>query len=308
MNLYVFDIPEETIELAAWLETHLVGPELGELVAELAAIHDVAISDSVGPASRDRPDEGALQKSLGRELPSILRDGLRNTPRSQLQTLLRNPRLLLDLQERILINGGEYWQGKSSAESPSAATLEKIWSDLEPALAVPLVAPAAKGLKWTVRILMVIAASVMGVATGLHFSRPHARVEPTPSPTVIPVAQTGWGWNKPDAFPQNLDPKSYLSFLADGAEEWFKKRPENREDLEKRLTQFRKGCDTLINAEHQPLDPADRAWLKERCTVWSEKLDKHLADLRSGKDVLKVREEADGTVQKLVTALKSRLS
>lgn len=304
MNLRVFDIPEETADLAAWLETHLVGPDLGELVAELAAIHDIPASLSTGLAALERPDEGALEKSLGRELPAILRNGLRNIPRMQLQVLLRKPQLLLDLQERVLVEGGNFWRERQLRESASVAPIEKIWSELQPALAVPLVSPAGNRLKWTVRALMLLAASIMGVAAGLYFSRPAA-----PQPGANPqVAQGGWGWNKPDAFPQNLDPKSYLGRLAEGAEEWFKTRPESREDLDKRIAQFRKGCDTLVRAEHQPLSATDRDWLRERCRVWSDKFDKHLTDLRSGKDVLQVREEADGTIQKLVTALRSRIS
>lgn len=312
MNLCVFDIPEETAELAAWLETRLVSPHLGDLVAELAAIHDIPAPLSAGLAALERPDEGALEKSLGRELPTILREGLRNTPRSQLQTLLRNPQLLLDLQERILMEGGDYWSQRSPRDSATTAALAKTWAVLEPSLATPIIASSTRGLKWAVRILMVLAASVMGVAAGLHFFRPASPPEqrplPGPAPGPAAVTQTGWGWNKPDAFPQNLDPKSYLTRLADGAEEWFKKRPENREDLEKRIAQFRKGCDTLLKAEHQPLKPADKAWLQERCKVWSDKLDTHLAELRSGKDISKVRDDADATIKKLATALRTRIS
>lgn len=304
MNLCVFDIPEETAELAVWLETQLTGLDLGNLVAELSAIHGVPTVLSGGIASQERPDEGALEKSLGRELPAILRSGLQNVPHSQLRVLLRNPQLLLDLQERILSNGGDYWRDKFSREHASSALLEKVWSDLEPALAAPIVAPARHGLKWTVRVLMVLAASIMGFAAGLHFFRP----PPPKQPADGPVAQTGWGWNKPDAFPNDLDPQAYFQRLADGADEWFKKRPETREALETRIAQFRKGCDALQQAEHEPLRPEDKAWLKERCKLWSDKLDQHLADLRAGKDVSQVRSEADATINKLVTALRTRIS
>lgn len=304
MKLCVFDIPDETTELAAWLEAQLTGPELGNLVAELSAIHGVPTVLTGGVAALGRPDEGALEKSLGRELPIILRNGLQKIPRSQLQVLLRNPQLLLDLQERILSDGGSYWREKFSREHSSAAPLDRIWSDLEPALATPIVAPERHGLKWTVRILIVLAASLMGFAGGLHFFRP----PPPKQPDDGPVAQTTWGWNKPDAFPNDLDPKAYLHLLADGAEEWFKKRPESREALETRIAQFRTGCDALQRAEHQPLRQEDKTWLKERCKLWSDKLDQHLADLRSGKDVSQVRNEADATINKLVTALRTRIS
>jgi hypothetical protein len=118
----------------------------------------------------------------------------------------------------------------------------------------------------------------------------------------------GWGWDRPGALAVDLNAPEYLNHLADGANEWFKKRPETRQDLEQRLREFRRGCDTLIAAPHPQLSDADRDWLVERCRVWSGKLDQHVADLQTGTELTRVRDAADETIRKLIQALRDRTS
>jgi hypothetical protein len=292
MNLFVLEIPEETAKLAEWLEGHLVGPNLGDLVAELAAIHGTAA------------ERGDHKISLGGDRTAVSRaidGGLGVLTRPMLQTLLRNPDLLLQLQEIFLTSNSNYWRDKCQALPVSAAAGEQGWQRLQPLLAASdVVRQKSSGpnrARMIVRIAAAVAAAILVTSVGLRFFRPQP-----------PQVAQGWGWNKPDAFPQNLEPKAYLQHLANAADEWFKKRPENKEDLAKRITQFRNGCDVLLRADHKPLAPADREWLKERCRTWSGMLDQHLADLNAGKDVPAVRNEADATIRKLVQALRGRLT
>jgi hypothetical protein len=125
-----------------------------------------------------------------------------------------------------------------------------------------------------------------------------------PLPQEAPVA--GWGWDRPGALASHLPADEYLLHLANAAQDWFKRRPETAEGLRIRIEEFRHGCDTLIAAPHTPLAAADRAWLVERCTAWRGKLDEHLAALAAGSPVPEVRDAADATVNKLMTALRDR--
>ena len=73
-------IPENPADQSAWLESLLVGPDLGRLVAELRAVHGV-----------DEPSR-SLDAVLGRWADTVLRNGLSALPRENLRELLRHPR------------------------------------------------------------------------------------------------------------------------------------------------------------------------------------------------------------------------
>ncbi len=136
--------------------------------------------------------------------------------------------------------------------------------------------------------------------------------EPTPTLATTsadpePAAPaSGWGWDRPGAIPNDVPPSTYLTTLAHGADEWFNKRPTDPEGVKKRISDFRKGCSTLIASSHEPLAEEDRTWLVEKCKKWRDKLDEHLAALDAGEDPLAVRAAADETVTKLIKAMRAR--
>src|SRR4051794_38034886 len=98
MTPRVLDMPDDPSELAPWLDRQLVGLDLAALVAELEVVHG---RTSPAPA-------GGLAAALAGRLPDVLRLGLTAAPRSALGVLLRHPRMLLDLQSRVLLEGGPY--------------------------------------------------------------------------------------------------------------------------------------------------------------------------------------------------------
>jgi hypothetical protein len=97
MNALVLDMPDDPTEQAPWLDRKLVGPDLAALVAELDAVHGRA-----QPAPQPPP---ALDTLLGGNRRAVLQRGLSVLPRPALGMLLRHPRLLLELQEAILLQG-----------------------------------------------------------------------------------------------------------------------------------------------------------------------------------------------------------
>lgn len=302
MNLYAFDIPDAPADLAPWLERQLTGLHLAELVAELVAVHGASAAD-------DR----SLEEVLGPHLQQVLDSGLSAAPLSVLQDLLRHPEILLALQERLLIDGGAYWDG---VEEDSAAFEEQVargWQqlsktlgeDVAPAGAVktrlvepePTAArPAAKprSRSWGLMLVTTAAALAVGFFLGDRFGPPP------------PQVATGWGWQRPGALDAVGSQKEYLNHLANAADEWFKKRPETPAALAKRISEFRDGCTTLLLAEHRPLTAETKAWLRERCSVWAGKLDAHRAALEAGQPVPTVRDAADDTIRKLIQAMRKK--
>jgi hypothetical protein len=111
---------------------------------------------------------------------------------------------------------------------------------------------------------------------------------------------------KPDALPQDQGAHAYLDSLADAAEQWFNRRPEDAAGLAKRLAEMRQGCSTLLLADHRPLAEEDRVWLRTRCRDWAVKLDGYLAAVERGQDVNQVRSQADATIRQAAAALRTR--
>jgi hypothetical protein len=287
MKFSALDIPDSNADLAGWLEQHLVGVELADVIAGLEVFR------------HETGDAPALDTVLNGRQPAVLDQGLAALTEPQLISLLRHPRLLLPLQERVLTYGGRYWQDQPI--SPEQRRLiEAGWAAVSdrtsPASTRPPVAAGGgiptRRTPWA-KVLSIAALVLVAVFGWRQFQ------SPTPTPP-------GWGWDKPGALASNLPARDYLNSLADAANDWFKKRPDDAAALRSRIEQFRAGCDTLIAAPHTPLAAADRDWLRERCAVWRGKLDGHLAALQAGQSVEEVRDAADATISKLMTAIRDR--
>jgi hypothetical protein len=255
MRLIALEIPDQASDLAAWLEGHLAGTDLAALVAELEAVH--GRGGGLPPV--------ALDTVLGSERDAVLARGLALLPPEPTGQLLRHPRLLLDLQELILREGGAYWHKR--AES----VLERGWS-AEQRTGVD------RGWDWLKANVIEAAGPARSdpaglVQTALKEARPRSRrrwgslalVSLAAAAAVVlaivvlpfgdrrrqgadgaKVTSSGWGWDRPDAFPQGLGSRAYLEHLADGAHEWFNKRPDDAASLARRITEFRQGCTVLI--------------------------------------------------------------
>lgn len=293
------NIPEQADALAGWLERQLVGLDLAELVAELEAIH---------PAAAPLP----LDDVLGGQRDEVLRRGLGALPAAALRQLLRQPRLLLQLQELVLEYGGPYW-GEVDAGGELELAMHRGEQRLMTAVReqrpaappAPVVRPAEAVTAWYRRpsvVSLATAAAVLLAVGGYWFWQ--GRTSQTTGPG--PVAEKPWGWNKPDALPKDKPAPEYLNALAEAGREWFKQQPDDAPGVAKRIGEFRQGCSRLILAPHQPLGDEDRKWLVERCRVWAKKLDYQLVALEQGEDPVQVRTEVDRIVNTLVDALHDR--
>lgn len=274
MRLLSLDIPDNHAELASWLERHLVGLELRDLVVELEAIRDGQTSVST------------LDDLIGAQLTDVLKNGLGALSASQLRSLFANPTVLFELQERVLIDGGEYWESiPISNEHQQAVNLG--WERLQTSIPDPQPLSRRRLLQI---VTSVAAAAVVGGIVWLN----------------QPPAGPSWGWDRPDALTADLDASDYLNHLADAADEWFKKPRDTKAALGKRLADFRHGCDTLIASPHPQLSNDDRQWLVNKCKEWAGTLDEHLAELDRGVPVGTVSVAADETITELIDAIRER--
>ena len=297
MKLVALEIPDDPALLPGWLEGHLVNTDLAALVAELEAVHG------------EQPDNLSLTDVLRDRRDAVLTRGLASLPAEGLKSLLRNPRLLLELQELILTEGGPCWLNGAAEAASKQDDLERVWNRLSDPLqqtsraAVLPVAPPSRRVVPLARWIATFAAAaaiVLGVGVFLVERRRGGDQGATA------VAASGWGWNRPGALADDLPPGVYLDRLADAAGEWFKKRPDDPIALARRIGEFRQGCSVLILSPHKPLTAQDRAWLVEKCRAWAAQLDAHLAALEGGASAATVRDDADATINKLIEALRDR--
>lgn len=289
MTLVLLEIPNDPAAWPEWLERQIVGLDLGDLVDQLQLV--------VTPPAKN----STLADVCGSKLEDVLQQGLSKMDAVQIRSLLRQPQLLVELQEKVLVDGGSYWRKLPvSVTHSTRVAIQKV--KLTQAITeAPQIAPVAstgsptadkrKSKTWLRQFTAALA--VLVAVTAVWMSR---------NP-----AAPGWGFQKSGLLSANVSSKEYLNSLADAAKGWFNKQPATVDAMVTRLDQFRQGCDTLLAAPHTQLQEADKAWLLERCNAWKGKIEGHIADLKTGsKNLDQVRQEADATVNKLIDALKTR--
>jgi len=279
-------IPDDPAALAEWLEDAVVSGDVRQLAAELRVIHGLTPAES--------PSLDAYQVHL----PAAERVGLSGLPHDLLPRLLTHPDELLAVAEHLLMAGGPYWDARLAGAPGAAQAVADGWDRLTNALPADDVRPAGTSrlISWLmVGAPFVTAAAILVAVLLVNPFRDRGN----------PQGDVAWGWQKPDAFAPAPTRAEYLTKLADSANDWFKKRPDDKPALAKRITEFRQGCDALLAADHAPLPAADQAWLRERCRLWRGKLDEQLTKLDT-EDPNQVRDATDAIVTKLSEALRSR--
>jgi hypothetical protein len=291
MTLAIATIPDDPARLPRWLEGHMVGGDLRAIAAELAAVHNA-----------ESPHD-SIREQLGDQLPAVLNRGLSVLPKQKLQLLLRQPYYLLELQEIVLIEGGQYWESlprPAEFTERASGSKDRIEEALfgrmaEPAdEAEPL--PIRKSSRYRTLWTIAATAAVVFIAT---FATSRLMMPPTP-------AGIAWGWAKANAFPSNLDRRQYLNRLADEADEWFDKRPDSVAAAAKRISEYRQGCTALLLADHPQLNAKDREWLRKQCREWSHEFDNHLNKLEETGNVGAAIAATDDTVRLLSKALRDK--
>ena len=280
MNLMLADMPLESDAQIHWLEEHLVGLELRALASELAAIHG-----DVAPAQ-------PLDSLLAAERGAVLSAGLKILPRERFQILLKQPRLLFDLQSLVIDEGGAYWN-QIQNKAPHDEKILRGWEQLnkcsnEQNAGTINPMPASNPFRWRWISQIAAAAMLTVAALGIY----HLAV-PTES------ARAQWGWNKSDAFSGNLAQAAYLNRLADTAQDWFNAKPSDASETGKRIGQLLQGCAKLLNAPHAPLATNVRDDLLEHCQKWMAQLDDQLTQLNAGRDPAAVRNDVNELVKKM---------
>lgn len=279
MKLVALEIPEEPAARVAWLESQLVGVDLADLTAQLSLY-------------RPTGEPASLNALLAGRLSEVLQSGLRSLPVDDVDALLDNPGSLLDLQTRILLEGGEYWNRLAAEANPGDALGTAPTPSKERATRLPSTSPRVYRRRGAWLVALAVAASSAAVAAFIWPTRP---------------ATVAWGFKQSGLFERDLEPHAYLQALSTAAEQWFNKAPADLQALQQRLQSFREGCDELLAAGHPQLPPDDRNWLLARCAVWRDSIDARLREIAAGRlAATEIRKRSDALVRQIVDELNRR--
>ena len=317
MKPILLDLPDDSKDWPEWLERQLVGLRLRALIDQLKLV--------VKPM-----DQLTLDEVCGPELPEALERGLVAFSDSQICKLMAHPDLLLDLQERVFLEGSAYWDDvprddahidavvdqlplikqrirveSAIDEVPSQNIVpvrqtESIRAETRPG-AAPIVRPKQTRMTsvrrspsfWIDRRMWIgvgTLAATLLLLLSWRFMSP-------PKPA--------WGFSKSDLATVSARDASYLSFLESRAGDWFNKTPTNDQELDKRLSEFIIGCDALSRAPHLQLtNPQDRSWLVMRCNFWKSQLVEIRASLQAKSRAFS---DAQGDANKVIRDIQQEL-
>lgn len=280
MSFLLATFPDESAARLEWLERQLVGPNLKILVQELEAIHG-------------KKDRIGLTEVIGNKERPLLDNGLNVLGKDEIEGLLVNPRLLIDLQERICLEGGEYWF-RVNHEPISHEKWERLHSVLAGKKPIGLLTRPQRVIRVGTAAVLGIVLVMLGIFLGNKFGTRDGK------------PKSAWGWQSLSEKSGPLTEKAYWQQLANLAEQWFDKQPNSSEALTQRLLQFRQGCSRLIFAKHEPLNAADRKWLQDRCQAWSKEIDGMVSKLEQGGSAAEIGGNADQLMLRLVKALRKK--
>lgn len=301
MSITLLTIPESSADWPAWLDRQLMEFRLLDLIEELQLLKSEPNSEP-NAAANQTPVTLANVVDTDQQA-RVLESGTSVLSVPQFQLLFGHPLLLLELQERILEAGGEYWNrfGLSpELQAMSDRILKKL--DLSADTQSSDFGSAAQsgpassaGPRGNRRKLMWLASSLAAVLLMISFlQRTPELAEPTglSNPALLAAdVQTAQQW---------------FDLVADAGKMWQTEPHQNSEQLLQALSETSEACGRLIANPHPILDAAESAWFVTKCQNWKTKLDDTYAALTTGDlSFLEAKTQADGIMNKLVTVLQA---
>ncbi len=283
--ILALDMPSESDELVGWLESQLVGYELRSIVRQLEIMRDVTGDDLVdGRTWNDR-----LKQSMGADLTGVIASGLSVLSDEKLSELVRYPRLLLALQDRVLLDGSDYWNAKAAlADDTDAVAGDALGQGTNRTQGTKVILAPVQGLHrfsvangfWALASL----AAAMLIAFFVYQSGP----------------DEGRFFARHGLLNSQSTDQSFLRQLATAVQtDW------QEDDLPfgQKLRLLRDSCDQLLQADLRQLNPKVAQELKDRCLKWRNAFTANLNDLDSGGPLDSIQTNADETVQRLTKLL-----
>lgn len=283
MNLKSLQIPDTIAETGAWLDDLLVSPDLLQTIIELELLAGDRLTTVLSL-------EGVLAGSTN----TILESGLANASESVVRSLLRQPSLLLELQEQVLMHGDKYWQEKTVQAYGRPDTTKLLAAAGVDSIHSPITTRSAKF--WNQKqIVGAIAAMAAGLLVMLSVWQPWGQGST--------VASSDWGFAKSGLLASDISEDEMLRQLADASQAWHNRRPDSVEGLEKRLLEFDHGCEALLASNLAQLSAKNRDAVHRACRDCRDDIAVQLAAIKRGGSFSELRTKADAAINKLTHAI-----
>jgi hypothetical protein len=302
MNPLALELPEDQSLWATWLDHQVVGPDLRLLVRQWELLAGVS-SELSSERSSEESWEQRLVSQFTDQLPKILANGLGALSNDELQRFLRQPRLLLALQEQVFMSGGPYWERLSRSEmhldettrssSKLRTTVRELaqsdgtkenQAEVSSSFEKTSTQQSNRILLRTVLMLATLAASAL-IAVFLMQPR-----------------NQGSFFDRTGLVVSSLEGREFTKSLAVAIrEDWYADSPDA--EFRNQLRSLRDSCERLLVADLHQLSPAVALDLKTRCRKWQTSFSEMLDVLETGRPVSEVRQEANQVVDRLVRVL-----
>jgi hypothetical protein len=302
MNPLALELPEDQSLWATWLDHQVVGPDLRLLVRQWELLAGVS-SELSSERSSEESWEQRLVSQFTDQLPKILANGLGALSNDELQRFLRQPRLLLALQEQVFMSGGPYWERLSRSEmhldettrssSKLRTTVRELaqsdgtkenQAEVSSSFEKTSTQQSNRILLRTVLMLATLAASAL-IAVFLMQPR-----------------NKGSFFDRTGLVVSSLEGREFTKSLAVAIrEDWDADSPDA--EFRNQLRSLRDSCERLLVADLHQLSPAVALDLKTRCRKWQTSFSEMLDVLETGRPVSEVRQEANQVVDRLVRVL-----
>lgn len=283
MTILITTIPDHPKEWARWLEQHLIGLSLRDLMDELRLLPNATL----------KPLHSLLNE---KQLAGIRQYGLSVLSIDQIRALFSSPESLLELQEDVLINGGDYWTSlQTSAEVQDATDRVKKRLSKSPSTEERVARPTATSE--TKRISRSLLIALTSVAALLIIGFLTWQIQPYGSGSIL---------GQPGLLANDVNSSAeYLNRIANAGSEWFNQHPRDSVELVRLLESVSNDCQILIDADHKRLTRDERIWFVGKCANWKNEFDTTLASLKSGQLTFEAaKADVDTTMRKLVTVLR----
>ena len=304
MKTIMLEIPDDASQWAAWMDQRMISLDLGTLVAELV----VTIAD---PPLRER----SLDEVCGGKLNRLIERGFHALESEEIGELLCRPKLLLELQERILIENPPYWRTvpRSSDFTDSLSSVRDKMSRLMESGQLEDDALSGSHASSTVPESKMQLVTRQKPSSRMRFLAGVGLIGTLAASVLIGLGIWGsltrgqpWGFDRPGLLASKHKPSECFVQLADSAEDWFDVRPIQASKLDQRFAEFEHGCQSVIAAPYPQLPTKDREWLIGKCKDWLVVMAEHRDRLKQGDKLEEVLARADATIRKLQAALRDR--
>ena len=268
MKPFELDLPATDDQMCFWLERQLVS---GDLIDTVEKLHTLSGATEAKRILRDESLERRLDEAMNGMGQTVIDTGVSVLTNQQIASLLREPELLLALQDRVLTACSPYWDNFLATQTTTepqvlAASTNRI-------VATTRLAPVAQR-SWYLPAVwssLCTAAAVL-IVVGRWES----------SSTPLQEGRTACHWSIPVLQKSTDGQQLFRQITLDAT--WPILPHSTAAELARDMADYRAKCSQMILADFAFLTQKEQTFFRDKCRLWAQKMDVQLVRLESQGD------------------------